>query len=141
MEKLEYKYTAMNDAGSSLVRAMQTYKRYYGQEDEALAETCVASVIKQFELFYEMTWKYFKFYLSEKNGIETVGTRDIFRAMHDVKLINTGQLDVFLDCIKIRNATVHTYNKDYARALCKEIVKIYPDMKTIIDGIARTKIR
>jgi hypothetical protein len=30
---------------------------------------------------------------------------------------------------------VHTYDKDFAQALCAEIIKIYPDIKIIIDGV------
>lgn len=137
MEKLEYKHKTMEDAVAALVTAMNTHRRYAESDDQELSATCVASVVKHFELFYETTWKYFKFYLVEKYGVETTGTREIFKVLHDTKLINTGQLDVFLDCIKIRNATVHTYDKDFARELCKEIVTIYPNLKIIIDGVSR----
>ena len=132
MEKLEYKYDVLMKSSKALLMAITLFQERYEDADMYERATYVASVVKHFELFYEMLWKFLKFYLLEKHGIETTGSKDVFRAIFAKNLINQQQLDLLMNTVGIRNTTSHAYDPDFALALCKEIVHVYPAMQQVI---------
>lgn len=135
MEKLEYKNEMLIKAQNALKSSIEFYNKRYNQVDEKEQAIYVAAVVKHFELFYEMLCKFLKFYLFEKHGVETIGSRDIFRAAYAQKLINDEQLKMLLKSVDARNATVHTYDQEFAHTLCATILQLYPAMQEIIEAL------
>lgn len=78
MEKIEYKYEVLIKASNALASAIDLHKERYGEGSDQERATYVASVVQHFIIFHEMLWKFFKFFLSEKYGLETTGSRDVF---------------------------------------------------------------
>lgn len=85
MEKIEYKHNALLKSKNAFERALELYKNPRGKS-QAEIEAYTASVIKHFELFYEMIWKFFKFYLFKQYGTQTTGSKTVFRACYDQKI-------------------------------------------------------
>ncbi len=135
MADLASNRVVMIKATAALGQSIETYERYRNNEDQVLQSMCVVSVVKHFELCFYMSVKYFVSYLSEQYNIEAASDRQIWRVLHDVGLINTSDLESLLACSKLHRMTSRIVDKEFARELCKEIVKIYPNLKIIIDGV------
>jgi nucleotidyltransferase substrate binding protein (TIGR01987 family) len=69
------------------------------------------SVIKRFELVFELLWKLFK-RLAEQELIECYSPKSAFQAGVQMGLIKDEK--VFLSILEYRNLTVHTYNEEQA---------------------------
>lgn len=77
-----------------------------------------AGIVKSFEFTYETGWKYLRD-LVMRSGHEAGSARETFRVAAQIGLIPADQ--VWLDMILDRNLTVHTYNLDFASALCERV--------------------
>ncbi len=88
-----------------------------------------------FEIYFELFWKFFKLYLFESYGIETVGSKTVFRACFDKKLINEEELKKLIEVVEIRNNTSHIYNEILAQEVAEQVEYHYFSMKKLIDSI------
>ena len=77
-------------------------------------------LIKAFEYTHELAWNVLRDYLREKGNQDIHGSCDATREAFKLGLIHDG--DSWMDMIKDRNRTVHTYNKDTAREIASNIV-------------------
>ena len=80
-------------------------------------------LIKAFELVHELSWLTIKDYYQNQGDVSIQGSRDAFRLAFNRGLIDNGQ--VFMNSIKSRQLSVHTYNEETARQLKAEIINIY----------------
>lgn len=136
MERIESKYVALVKSQNAFERALQLYKNPPEvAENQALQEALTASVIKHFELFYETFWKHLKLYLNSKFGVDVTGSKTIFRAIHDQRLINESELKQLLEIVEIRNATTHVYDEERAKKLSMSIIEHFPVMKKIVQAV------
>ena len=69
-------------------------------------------VIQRFEYTIELLWKVSKVVL-EDNGISAVAPKDVIREMANIGWINNPS--EFIDYLKMRNQTSHTYKEDVAK--------------------------
>ena len=76
-------------------------------------------LIHVFECTHELAWNVLRDYLREKGNQDIHGSRDATREAFKLGLIQDG--DSWMDMIKDRNRTVHTYNKDTAREIAFNI--------------------
>lgn len=81
-----------------------------------------AGVIQMFEFCYELSWKYLKFKLEEA-GVVSTTPKDVLTKAYQNKLIHDEK--IWLDIIKDRNLSVHTYNKLLADELVEKIKDKY----------------
>ena len=81
------------------------------------------SVIKSFEISFELAWNVMKDYLSYKGITDIVGSRDSIRYAFSQGLILDGQ--AWMEMIDARNKTSHTYNEETADELTEKIIKSY----------------
>jgi nucleotidyltransferase substrate binding protein (TIGR01987 family) len=135
MEKLEYKYAVVVKSGKAFGRAIKRYQKKYPHASDEDREDCSASLIKHFELFYGALWKFLKFYLMEKHGTETVGSKDVFRALYDRKLIDDEQLASLMAAVEIRNETTHVYDEEFAERVSAKVINLYPAMDYVVSLI------
>ncbi len=133
MEKLNYKYQTLLKAQAAFERSLKLYKNPTSQ-GQAELEAYTASVIKHFELFFETLWKYLKLFLSQKYGIEAVGSKTIFRACSDTKLITANELEDCLETVEIRNNTTHVYDELQATELSEKIITHYAVLKKLLEA-------
>lgn len=69
-------------------------------------------VIQRFKSTIELLWKVSKVVL-EENGISAVAPKDVIREMANIGWINNPS--EFIDYLKMRNQTSHTYKEDVAK--------------------------
>jgi nucleotidyltransferase substrate binding protein (TIGR01987 family) len=78
----------------------------------------LAGAVKAFEMVYELAWKLLKERLA-RAGHETGTSRDVFRKAYQVGWIDDEA--TWLEMIRDRNDTVHTYNEQLAREIFARI--------------------
>jgi nucleotidyltransferase substrate binding protein (TIGR01987 family) len=81
------------------------------------------SIIKSFEISFELAWNVMKDYLSYKGITDIVGSRDSIRHAFSQGLILNGQ--AWMEMIDARNKTSHTYNEETADELTEKIIENY----------------
>lgn len=121
MEKLTLRKKSLKQVSSAFERALKLFNNQPSTISLAEREAYVASVIKHFELFFESLWKTLKIYLFDKYGTQVQGSRDVFRACYQHKLISEEDLNKLLKMIDDRNMTTHVYNEEIALQLARTL--------------------
>lgn len=80
-------------------------------------------VIQRFEYTHELAWNLMKDYLEYQGSTAIGGSRDATRGAFKIGLIAEGE--TWMEMIKSRNDTSHTYNEDTADAIFIKIVREY----------------
>lgn len=117
---------------NALKRAINLHQKRYNSAELDEQEAYTASVIKHFELCYEMVWKFFKLYLFEKFGTDVTDSKTVFRACCDHKIITTQELSILLKLVEARNLTTYTYDEEAAHQICQEIFIYTPTLEILI---------
>ena len=92
-------------------------------EDEFLDDIIKEGLIQRFEYTHELAWNVMKDFLLYEGDIKVLGSKDATRAAFAADLINSGEL--WMDMVKSRNQTSHTYNEGTADAIFKKILEQY----------------
>jgi nucleotidyltransferase substrate binding protein (TIGR01987 family) len=107
-------------------KALQTLRRAVelaGQRD--LSELEEQGLIQGFEFTHELAWNVLKDYLEEQGIIGIIGSKNATREAFRNGLISDGES--WMDMIKARNLTSHTYNTDIAEGIAQDILtRFYP---------------
>lgn len=80
-------------------------------------------LIQGFEFTHELAWNVLKDYLESKGYTGLIGSRDATRTAFKNALIADGE--AWMDMIKDRNQTSHTYNLELAERIALDIVQRY----------------
>ena len=80
-------------------------------------------MIQAFEYTHELAWKTMKDFLEDKGNDSLYGSKDVTRAAFKLGLIENG--DIWMDMIKSRNQTSHTYNEENAVEIVNDIINNY----------------
>ena len=88
-----------------------------------LSELEEQGLIKAFEYTYELAWNTIKDFLEYKGQTDIYGSRDAIRKAFELGLIDDGES--WMDMLKSRNKTSHTYNEEIAREICQAVVEVY----------------
>jgi nucleotidyltransferase substrate binding protein (TIGR01987 family) len=80
-------------------------------------------LIQGFEYTHELAWNVLKDYLEEQGHIGLIGSKDSCREAFKRGLIDDGE--VWMDMIKKRNLTSHTYNQELADEVISAILHSY----------------
>ena len=94
-----------------------------------------AGLIQFFEISFELAWKVLKDYL-EDEGFTVVSPRDAIKQAFQAGLLDDGH--VWIDALKDRNLTVHTYEEKIALAVEQKIRSVY---FPALQGFAQTFAR
>lgn len=78
-------------------------------------------LIQAFEYTHELAWNVLRDFLREKGNFNIMGSRDATREAFKIGLIQDG--DAWMDMIKDRNRTSHTYNQATANMIAKNITR------------------
>lgn len=88
-----------------------------------LTELEKQGLIQAFEFTHELAWNVLKDYFDYQGGNLITGSRDATREAFNKGLIIDG--DQWMEMIKSRNQTSHTYNKTIANDIVDKILKQY----------------
>jgi nucleotidyltransferase substrate binding protein (TIGR01987 family) len=91
--------------------------------EDVLDEIIREGLIQRFEYTHELAWNVMKDFLLEVGGIKAIGSKDATREAFKVELIKDG--DVWMEMIKSRNKTSHTYNEKIAHEIYSKIIHDY----------------
>lgn len=82
-------------------------------------------LIQGFEFTHELAWNVLKDYLEEQGFVGIIGSKNATRQAFKNGLITDGE--AWMDMIKARNLTSHTYNTEVAQGIVKNILaRFYP---------------
>jgi len=82
-------------------------------------------LIQAFEFTHELAWNVLKDYLEQQGIFGLIGSRDASRSAFQNGLITDGE--AWMDMIKARNLTSHTYNPEVADSVTRDILmRFYP---------------
>jgi nucleotidyltransferase substrate binding protein (TIGR01987 family) len=82
-------------------------------------------LIQAFEFTHELSWKVLKDFIENRGNEKIYGSKDAVKIGFNLELIKNGQ--VWMDMIKSRNLTSHTYDENIANQVVSDIVNIYYD--------------
>ena len=80
-------------------------------------------LIQAFEYTYELAWNTLKDYFESQGETEIHGSRDSFRLAFQRGIIEDGE--TWMDMVRSRTLTSHTYNEEIAKKIVKAISSQY----------------
>ena len=92
-------------------------------ETRELTDLEKQGIIQAFEFTHELAWNVMKDYFDYQGGNQITGSRDATREAFNKGLIKDG--DQWMEMLKSRNQTSHTYNKNIANDIVDKIKKYY----------------
>ena len=118
----------MNTEDIRWIQRLTHFSKALGQlrkfiEKDALNELEEQGLIQAFEYTYELAWNTLKDYFEAQGEANINGSRDTFRMAFKRGLIEDGE--TWMDMVKSRTLTTHTYNEDVARQITTAIVNRY----------------
>ncbi|MDR1088351.1 MAG: nucleotidyltransferase substrate binding protein [Coriobacteriales bacterium] len=129
-ERLEYKFTQYQHA----LRRLKEAAERQNDADNFIAD----AAIQRFEFVLELAWKLLKCYLEEE-GITNINTPvEVLKEAYVVGVISNG--DRWLEMVKKRNLTSHTYDERTAVAIYEAIKSEYLPLLTVLSDTMSTKI-
>ena len=96
------------------------------ENDEIIFETSKIlkeGLIQRFEYTHELAWNVMKDYAEYQGNNAVKGSRDATREAFVMKLITNAE--IWMDMIKARNETSHTYNEETADDILNKIITEY----------------
>jgi nucleotidyltransferase substrate binding protein (TIGR01987 family) len=110
---------------------LANFKKAFGSLDEAvllsrkrsLSELERQGLIQAFEFTHELAWNLMKDWFDYQGNAEISGSRDATREAFRMGLIQDGE--AWMEMIKSRNQSSHTYNLDTALEIAKAIDERY----------------
>jgi len=94
-------------------------------EHRELSELEKQGMIQTFEFTHELSWKTLKDFLEEKGNKGLYGSKDVIRLSFQLGIINDGE--IWMNMIKSRNQTSHTYDEEVSNKIIELIINDYYD--------------
>ncbi len=92
-------------------------------EQESLNELEEQGLIQAFEYTFELAWNTLKDYLESQGEADLFGSRDVIRMAFKRGLITEGE--IWMDMIKSRTLSSHTYHEEVAQKIVKDTKEKY----------------
>lgn len=108
--------------------------------ERPLTELERQGIIQAFEYTHELAWKVMQDFFVYQGNTEIRGSRDATRQAFSAELIADG--DNWMEMIKNRNLTSHTYNEEISEEIYRNIVDwFYPLFVTFQETMERIKAK
>ena len=109
-------------------QSFSNYQKALGQlqkfvDKGALSELEEQGLIKAFEYTYELAWSTLKDFLEFRGQSDLFGSRDAIQKAFQLNLIEDGE--GWMDMLKSRNRTSHSYNQETAREISNAVTTVY----------------
>jgi nucleotidyltransferase substrate binding protein (TIGR01987 family) len=111
------RYNNFEKAFKRLQDAVEIY------QSRGLSDLEKQGMIQAFEFTHELSWKTLKDFLENRGNRDIFGSKDATRLAFKIGLIEDG--DIWMDMIKSRNLSSHTYDESIADKLVVRIVNEY----------------
>lgn len=119
------------DQGLRWIQRLASFTRALSQLDAAvsladqrpLSELEKQGLIHSFANTHELGWNVLRDYLKDQGTQQLFGSKDTVRAAFAVGLIDDGE--AWMEMIRDRNRSSHTYNVDVANAIVSHVIKTY----------------
>lgn len=106
----------------------------------ALSELEEQGLIQTFEFTHELAWNVLKDYLEAQGFVELIGSKNATRQAFKNGLLEDGE--AWMDMIKARNLTSHTYQDKIAADIVKNILgRFYPALVAMELRFADSKMK
>lgn len=107
------------------------FRKAYRQLEEAVAlgnarelsQLEKQGLIQSFEYTHELAWQVMKDFFFYQGNFEIRGSRDATRESFKNNLLDDGE--IWMDMIKSRNRSSHTYNEEIAAEIARKIIAQY----------------
>jgi nucleotidyltransferase substrate binding protein (TIGR01987 family) len=110
---------------SNYSKALDQLKEFIEKSDE-LNKLEKQGMIKAFEYTYELAWNTIKDFYEYQGEVDLQGSRDTFQLAFNRGLIKDGE--EWMQMLKDRNQTSHTYNEEVADEIAENVVTKYFSM-------------
>ena len=116
------RFSNFNKALQKLIKAVEFIENELDLDitEDTLGDIIKEGLIQRFEYTHELAWNVMKDYLSEIGGVNTIGSKDATREALRAELIDDG--DTWMEMIRSRNLTSHTYNEETAEEIYNKII-------------------
>lgn len=110
----------------NFLRALQTLTEAIEiNRQRALTRLEQQGLIQGFEFTHELAWNVLKDYLEEQGYVDLIGSKNATRTAFKNGLIRDGE--AWMDMIRARNLSSHTYNIEVAEKIAEDILtRFYP---------------
>jgi nucleotidyltransferase substrate binding protein (TIGR01987 family) len=113
------------------LQRFSNYKKAYAQLEKAvqlseqrpLSDLEIQGLIQAFEFTHELAWNVMKDYFEYQGNFALAGSRDATKEAFKMEIIEDG--DMWMEMIKSRNKTSHTYNETIALEIADKIIHHY----------------
>ncbi len=105
--------------------------------NEIFREIIKEGLIQRFEYTFEMAWNVMKDYALYQGNSEISGSRDAIRYAFSSNLITNGEL--WMDMIKSRIKSPHTYNEETAEEIYFKIINEYYSLFLEFEQVMESK--
>lgn len=119
-------YLKLEEAVSKIKEEYQIEEDGTIDEDSFLDDIIKEGLIQRFEYTHELAWNVMKDFLENAGNNNIFGSKDATKEAFAAGLITNGE--VWMDMIKSRNKTSHTYNEETADDIFMKIVHEYYDV-------------
>ncbi len=92
-------------------------------QQRSLTELEQQGLIQAFEFTHELAWNVIKDYFEYQGNVSITGSRDASREAFQKGLVQDGA--GWMEMIKSRNKTSHTYNQSVANDIVEKVLKLY----------------
>lgn len=92
-------------------------------EERDLTDLEKQGVIQAFEYTHELAWNTLKDFLEDRGVQNMYGSKDASREAFKAGLLDDGE--VWMEMIKSRNQTVHTYDEETVTEIVKAVIETY----------------
>jgi len=106
---------------SNYQKALTQLKKFIDKGE--LSELEEQGLIKAFEYTYELAWNTLKDFLEFRGQSDIYGSRDAIQKAFQLGIIEDGE--GWMDMLKSRNKTSHTYNEDTAKEISMAVTTVY----------------
>ncbi len=92
-------------------------------KERSLSDLEEQGLIQAFEYTHELAWNVLKDFLEERGAAKLFGSKDSTREAFKRGLLENGT--VWMEMIRSRDLTSHTYNRDIATQIVRAVIEKY----------------
>jgi nucleotidyltransferase substrate binding protein (TIGR01987 family) len=133
------RFSNYKKALNKLREAVEYITENNGDSQPILKEIVNEGLVQRFEYTHELAWNLMKDYAEYQGNNSIGGSRDATREALNIKLIEDGT--VWMDMIRSRNETSHTYNEETANAIVKKIMVEYLPVMLKLSSSMEARLR
>jgi nucleotidyltransferase substrate binding protein (TIGR01987 family) len=135
----QQRFSNYTRALQKLTEAVDFISENHHIENAVLAEMSEEGVIQRFEYTHELAWNVMKDYAEYQGETSVGGSRDATREAFQLQLITDG--DTWMEMIKSRNESSHTYNSEIADNILGKIINEYYPLFVTFKTVMEQKIK